>query len=47
MQEQLDGLTLEIDEIKKLIFDSSVLIKSLPKDVLPSQKDLKDYSTKL
>ena len=46
MKEQQDGLQAEIDEMKNQIYNDN----SEPKEPLsstPSQKDLKDYSTKL
>lgn len=43
MKEQAESLNQEIDEVQKLILESSM--KTIP--VVPSQKELKDYSQKL
>lgn len=44
MKEQAEGLQSEIDEVQKLIMESTMKPEV---EQAPSQKDLKDYSSKL
>lgn len=46
MKEQQDGLQAEINEMKNIIYEENTEPKE-PLSTTPSQKDLKDYSTKL